>query len=93
MDNCEIEETRKRMSLAFNNRAYPTNYQILKNIIAKRDTLAKTLGFESYSHLDLDGEMVKTPQQAQEFITDLWQKATIKEQKELDQIKYWATLL
>jgi len=33
MDNCCIEETRKKFYLAFNNRAFPINREILKKII------------------------------------------------------------
>jgi thimet oligopeptidase len=68
MDYCNISQTRKKMYRAFANRAYPKNEVLLNQIIAKRDQLAKMLGFASYAHLDLDSEMVKTPERALEFL-------------------------
>ena len=84
MDNCHIEETRKKLYLAFNNRAYPANEAILKQIIEKRDELAKMLGFASYAHLDLDDQMAQTPQKAESFLSRLHKKASTKAQNEFD---------
>jgi len=86
MDNCKVEATRKKLYLAFNNRAYPKNEKILKEIIAKRDELAKILGFASYAHLDIDDQMAKTPQTVETFLSELIKKADIKEQKEFDML-------
>ena len=84
IENCAVESTRKALWQAFNNRAYPTNHGILSEIIAKRDELAKLVGFESYAHLDLDNQMVSNPERAQQFLTDLLTKASAKEQQEFD---------
>lgn len=82
MENCAVEDTRKRLSIAFANRAYPANEEILKKIISVRDELAKVLGFESYAQLDLADQMVKTPERAREFVEDLWQRALNKDKQE-----------
>ncbi|MFC1841785.1 M3 family metallopeptidase [Candidatus Dependentiae bacterium] len=84
MENCEIEETRKKLYLAFNNRAYPENDDILRSIIQKRDELAKLLGFASYAHLDLDDQMAHNPETAQDFLDSLYEKASHKEAKEFE---------
>ncbi|MFC1841664.1 M3 family metallopeptidase, partial [Candidatus Dependentiae bacterium] len=86
MDNCNVEETRKKLYLAFNNRAYPENVEILTSIIKKRDELAKLLGFASYAHLDLDDQMVHNPKTAQDFLDSLYEKASRKEAKEFEQL-------
>jgi len=86
MDNCKIESTRKKLYLAFNNRAYPKNELVLKKIIEKRDQLAKILGFKSYAHLDLSDQMAKTPDQAATFLQELYEKAKIKEEKEFQKL-------
>jgi len=86
IDNCEIEETRKKLYIAFNNRAYPKNEALLKQIIAKRDELAKALGFASFAQLDIDGEMAKTPETVEQFLQELLTKANIKEQKEFEEL-------
>ncbi len=80
--NCSVAETRKRMSRAYNNRAYPKNDALLKEIIAKRDVLAKKLGKSSYAELDLADQMVKTPEQAYTFLNDLLAKVKAKVEQE-----------
>jgi len=86
MDNCNVEVTRKKLYLAFNNRAYPANETILKQIIAKRDELAKTLGFTSYAHLDLDDEMAQNPNKAKEFLASLYKKSSKKAKQEFENL-------
>ncbi len=85
IENCAVEDTRKRLSNAFANRAYPANEVILKEVIAKRDELAKLLGFASYADLDLDNQMVKNPGRAYDFIRDLVNRIEKKVGQELDQ--------
>lgn len=84
IENCTVEATRKRISEAFYNRAYPANEKVLESIIAKRDELAHALGYKSYAHLNLDNQMVKTPERAQQFIDDMLVKLNKKEQVEFD---------
>jgi thimet oligopeptidase len=84
IENCVVETTRKRIFEAFWNRAYPANEKVLESIIAKRDELAHVLGFKSYAHLNLDNQMVKTPERAQQFIKDMLVKLNKKEQAEFD---------
>jgi len=48
MKNCEVASTRCAMARAFNNRAYPVNDKILKEMIEKRHKLAKLLGYASF---------------------------------------------
>lgn len=86
IENCSIEKTRKELMQMFDNRAYPANDALLKNIIAKRDQLAKKIGFASYADLDLSDQMVQTPARARNFIDDLLVKAQRKEQQEFDQL-------
>lgn len=82
MENCSVEKTRKDLMHMFENRAYPINDSTLNNIVAKRDQLAKKLGFATYSDLDLSNQMVKTQSNARTFINDLLTKAQIKEEQE-----------
>ncbi|HEV2600881.1 MAG TPA: M3 family metallopeptidase [Candidatus Babeliales bacterium] len=82
MQNCTIADTRKQLYTAFNNRAYPENEQTLQQMIAKRDQLAKLLGFASYAHLILDNAMIKTPERAQQFLDELMIRATKKAEQE-----------
>lgn len=83
LDFCEVENTRKKISQLFNNRAYPANKDVLSKIINKRDELAKLLGFKSYSELDLDDQMAKNTQVVKEFIDNLSKKSKKKGEKEI----------
>lgn len=83
LDHCTVEETRKKLFKAFNNRAYPVNMHILDQVIAKRNELAQLLSFASFNHLDLDDQMVKTPEHAIEFINSIVEKAKKKAHQEV----------
>jgi thimet oligopeptidase len=82
MENCSIAETRKKLYIAFSNRAYPINEELLKTIIVKRDELAKLLGYIDYAHADIDSQMAATPEKAQAFISDMTQRAAKKTDRE-----------
>jgi len=84
MENCTIEPTRKKLYEAFYSRGYPANEQILKDIIAARDELAKALGYESFAALNLEDQMIKSPERAESFLAGLRQKAEKKDNQELD---------
>ncbi len=83
MENCSIAQTRKKLYGAFNNRAYPINDAILKEIIVKRDELAQMLGYIDFAHCDIDDQMVHTPEKAHSFIMDLAQKSSAKIKAEI----------
>lgn len=71
LKHVRVAQTRKKVYEIFGNKAYPKNYAIIKQLVAKRDQLAKLLGFASYSAYDIDGEMARTPQAVDAFLLDL----------------------
>lgn len=85
MPHCKIEDTRKRLYRAFNNRAYPQNIALLEQVIALRDQLAHLLGYESYAAYDIDNQMAKTPERVQTFLNQLVEKAHKKTEEEFGQ--------
>jgi thimet oligopeptidase len=87
MDNCRVAQTRKKLFDLFINRGYPANDAILKQLIAKRDELARRLGFISFAHLDIDAQMAKTPERVQNFLQGLAKKTAIKANKEITLFK------
>ena len=87
MNNCHVGETRKAFYLLFNNRACPQNVELLQEIIAKRDELAKKLSFESFAALNIDSEMARTPARVQSFLDDLLQKSSNKMTQEFDLLR------
>ena len=83
MENCNVEQTRKQLWRAFNNRAYPANKEILEQLIAKRYELAQLLGFTTYAALELHDQMVKSPERAATFMNELNVRAQKKAEREL----------
>jgi thimet oligopeptidase len=87
MSYCHNAQTRKRMYLAYNNRAYPCNIEPLGKIIALSDTLAKKLGFPSYAAMDIEHEMAGSPDKVRHFLEDLLGRARAKMDKEFAALK------
>ncbi|MBT3455813.1 Zn-dependent oligopeptidase [bacterium] len=87
MPQCSNEEVRKKLYIAFNNRAYPENKKVIENIIAKRDELGSLLGYKSYAAFEIDGEMAQTPENVYDFLDDLVNKAQKKLKQEIDLLK------
>lgn len=84
-ENCTNATTREQLWIAYQNRAYPANKNLLQTMIAKRSELAKLLGFKTYAALELDSQMVQTPDRAQSFISELEKKAQKKAMIEFKQ--------
>lgn len=71
LTHCSVESTRRDYFHAFHNRAYPQNLDVLKQLIDARDQLAQILGYRSYAELDIVGEMAKTPDRVEKFLSEL----------------------
>lgn len=87
MKNCEVASTRQTMSRAFNNRAYPINESVLREIISKRHQLATKLGYPSGSHLFISDKMAKSPDTVKNFIDGLVPKLQKKWKGENELLK------
>lgn len=81
-ESCSVENTRRRMYFAMNNRAYPANEAILKTLIEKRDQLAHLLGYASYADLDIAPVMAQTQERVRLFLQELITKSATKEAQE-----------
>lgn len=68
MTYAKSEDLRKRMYFASNNKAYPANIAVLQKLAEKRYELANLLGFASWAHYVTADKMVKTPENAADFI-------------------------
>ena len=62
------EDLRKRMYIAYNNRAYPQNEAVLDRLIAKRYELANLLGFTNWADYITADKMVGSGKNAAMFI-------------------------
>jgi thimet oligopeptidase len=71
LDFADRAETRRRMLREFDNRAWPQNEAVLKDLLAKRYDLARTLGYPNYAALVIEDKMIGSPEKAQAFIDRL----------------------
>ncbi len=62
------DDVRRRMFMAYSNRAYPQNMKVLDEMIAKRHELAQLLGFDQYADLITADKMAGSAQVASDFI-------------------------
>jgi thimet oligopeptidase len=62
------EDLRKRMFMAYNNRAYPQNMAVLDRMIAKRHELANLVGFTNWADYITADKMVGSGKNAAMFI-------------------------
>lgn len=78
-------ETRKKAFLGSQNKV-SQNGPLLKEVAIKREKLAKTLGYRTYSEYILEERMAKTPEAVMAFENDLRAKLHPKAEKERDQL-------
>lgn len=97
------EKLRKRMFMAYNNRAYPENNSVLENLAKARHELASLLGFDHYADYITADKMIKSAANADDFIAkivevsgdrakDEYQELLVRKQKdypEATQINRW----
>ena len=62
---------RRRMFLAYNQRAYPQNVQVLKDLLATRQELATTLGYKNYADLATADQMMGTSSRVEALLNQL----------------------
>ena len=64
MTYAKSEDLRKRLYLAYNERAFPANEELLKQVLTTRAEWAKTLGFTNWAELATADKLIKTPANA-----------------------------
>jgi thimet oligopeptidase len=62
------EGLRKRMYIAYNNRAYPKNIEVLDRLVARRHELANLLGFPTWADYVTADKMAGSARNASDFI-------------------------
>lgn len=86
LENCTLESTRKALWKEFNNRAHPTNMDILASVIKVRHEIASILGYPSYAACNLDDSMAESVNHVEHFLQELEQRSTIKTQQEFAEL-------
>ena len=62
------DDLRKRLRIEFDNRAYPANQAVLEKMIARRDELARLIGYSSWADYITADKMVGSSANASAFI-------------------------
>ena len=71
MAYAESDDLRRRLSEVYNQRAYPENDAVLRQIFTLRQELAELLGRPNYATLVLEDKMVDSPAKVQQLISDM----------------------
>jgi thimet oligopeptidase len=64
-------DLRKRIYLAYNNRAYPQNVATLADLLKKREELANVLGYKHWSDMNAADKMAESSQNISKFIGEI----------------------
>ena len=72
------ESLRRKMYMAYNNRAYPQNMAVLDRMIARRYELANLLGFSNWADYITADKMVGSGKNASEFIDKIVEASNTK---------------
>lgn len=86
MGNCSVENTRKKLFLLFNNRAYPENDLVLKKIVSLRNEMANLLGYPDFATLNIASKMAKTPEKVNDFLQEIKSKVLEASQEEFKKL-------
>jgi thimet oligopeptidase len=71
MTYAESAALRERMFLVYNTRAYPANRQLLLDLLATRQEIARTLGFRSWADLATADQMMGSAANVRAFLAKL----------------------
>jgi thimet oligopeptidase len=94
----DLSDTRKRVNELFQNRAYPVNMPILKNILTLKKEKAEILGRPAIRDVILADEMAKTPENVNSFLTNLLStisgraaadRETLRKANDGKDVSYW----
>ncbi len=83
LENAVSSNTRKAMFMAYNNRAYPKNIEVLDSLLYYRNELAKQLGFSSYAAYSVADKMAGNPAAVWTFENGLQKKLSPLVKKEI----------
>lgn len=82
MENCEVETTRKAYFVMYGQIAYPQNEGVLKELVHKRQELAKLFGYRDYAEYQIHNLMMKTPKKVEQFLWSLAKDLQVYEKRD-----------
>jgi thimet oligopeptidase len=86
MRNCKDQTVRKSLYKAFNNRAYPKNIEVFKEIRNLEEKVAVLLGYKNYADYSLEDEMAKNVENVELFLNNIDKLTKMKALSEKSQI-------
>ena len=78
---------RRRMYLAYNDRGYPANKQVLLDLLALRQEMAELLGFRSWADLATVDQMMESAQKMRGFLGEVEKAARETAQREFAELE------
>jgi peptidyl-dipeptidase Dcp len=94
MTYADNRELRKEMAIAFGRKGFQANEhnneEIVKKIVGLRHERANLLGYTSHAHFVLEERMAQTPEQVQQFLNELLEKAKPAAQREFEELTAFA---
>lgn len=94
MTYADNRELRKEMAIAFGRKGFQANEynneDIVKKIVRLRHERANLLGYASHAHFVLEERMAQTPEQVQQFLYELLEKAKPAAEKEFEELTAFA---
>jgi len=90
MTYAKNDDLRHSLYLAYNNRAYPSNKELLEQILKTRSQLAHELGFNSWADVATANKLIKNPANVKALLAELHKAAKPVATKEYAEILAFA---
>ena len=78
------DDVRRRLYMEYNNRGYPKNVDVLRQLLTKRDELAKTLGFPTWAEYITANKMSGNAKTVRNFIDKVVTASDARAQREYE---------
>lgn len=86
MDYAKSEPARKQFYVLYRQRAYPKNIDVMAQLLDKRHELANILGYPDWAAYLTENKMVKTEQNASDFIEKISSAAQAGSKRDYDEL-------
>lgn len=84
-DYCDVEDTRRKLSVAYSYRAAGKNVDVLERLIALRAEKAEILGYDNIAAFATEVKMAKEPANVWAFYEDLRPKLRVKAEADFEE--------
>lgn len=85
-DFCKNRDVRKKVYQMFSGKCFQENKLLLEETLLLKDKKAKLLGYKTHAHLKTDDKLIKTPENALEFLDSMNKLFSTKYNKEINEL-------